>query len=609
MLTANAWWRLPPAWKRRLPTVVTILVGVAFSVSVSSLVRWWEFRDIEKAFHIAAEDRSNAIKGTFETEVAMLELIRTGLMTDGRVERDEFRDLLTPFLRRSRSIMAVEWIPRVLGNQRAEFEAAARRDGFPEFAITELSKAGQLIHADDRREYYPIYYIGPKPGDKSLYGFDCGSEATRLDALRLARDTGRAVASGRITLVQETQKRDGFLVYLPAYEKGTRTDSVAARRANLWGFVLGVFRPEEMLAAATAKFQPEGIDVCLHDPLASETDRPFMLHRSRVRRESWGADDQRRLAEPSGLSVRCRLDVAGHPWTIVCLATPDFVAARKTWSPWSVLGAGLVLTAILAAYVSSSIARRATAEELLTEKRRYAGELEQKVRAQTGHIRRAQEEIIHRLLSASQWRDEETGMHVRRVGLLSEALAKAAGWPVTQCDCIRQAAPMHDVGKIGVPDAILRKPDKLTPDEFEVMKTHTLIGGEMLAGSSVPLLQMAREIALNHHERWDGQGYPNGWAAQDIPESARIVAIVDVYDALTHDRVYRPAMSEDEALAVLREGAGTQFDPLLVAHFFLHHSEIRRIADQYPDEASAAAPQGATPVWSGVAPIEAIAAP
>jgi len=143
---------------------------------------------------------------------------------------------------------------------------------------------------------------------------------------------------------------------------------------------------------------------------------------------------------------------------------------------------------------------------------------------------------------------------------------------------------LHDIGKIGIPDAILRKPGKLTPEEFEVMKTHTRIGADILAGSNVPLLQMAREIALNHHERWDGQGYPRGLAGKAIPESARITAIVDVYDALTHDRVYRPAMAEPEVLAIMQQGTGTQFDPLLMTLFFLHLSEIRRIAKEHPDD-------------------------
>lgn len=151
-------------------------------------------------------------------------------------------------------------------------------------------------------------------------------------------------------------------------------------------------------------------------------------------------------------------------------------------------------------------------------------------------------------------------MHIRRTGLLSELLARAAGWSNADAEAIRQAAPMHDIGKIGVPDAVLRKPGELTPEEHEIMRTHTVIGAKMLAGSNAPVLKMAREIALHHHERWDGTGYPDGLAGYDIPEIARIVTIVDVYDALTHDRVYRRALPEDEVLAIMHQGLGTHYD-------------------------------------------------
>jgi putative two-component system response regulator len=229
--------------------------------------------------------------------------------------------------------------------------------------------------------------------------------------------------------------------------------------------------------------------------------------------------------------------------------------------------------------VGSALERR----RLTLENRQYLRGLERRVREQTAEIRQAHEETIHRLVAASLYRDEETGMHIKRTGLLSELLATATGWPRAEAETIRMAAPMHDVGKIGIPDAILRKPEKLTSEEFDVMKTHTLIGAGMLAGSRSAVLQMAEEIARSHHERWDGGGYPARLTQHAIPESARIVALVDVYDALTHARVYRPAMDEDDALAVIRQGVGTHFDPLLAAAFFSVLPEIRQIAEENPE--------------------------
>jgi putative two-component system response regulator len=225
---------------------------------------------------------------------------------------------------------------------------------------------------------------------------------------------------------------------------------------------------------------------------------------------------------------------------------------------------------------------------LTFESRRYMQQLECRIREQTLVIRRAHEETIHRLVAASGYRDEETGGHVRRTGLFSEVLARAAGWSNAEAEAIRFAAPMHDVGKIGIPDDILRKPSRLTADEYEAMKRHTLIGAEILAESSSPLLMQAAEIALRHHERWDGAGYPHGLAGEAIPESARILAIVDVYDALTHDRVYRPALPVDQALEIMAKGRGTHFDPLLLPAFFAVHEEIERISHIIPDSSQAA---------------------
>ncbi len=585
--------QLSESWDRYLPVLWIVCAGAAFSVAAFFAVRWWEYQDIAKAFQLTAEDRALAVKGTFETETAMLDLVRSSLEGDPQVRRREFHWLVAPFLSRSRSIEAVEWVPRVTDSDRAKFVAEARREGIEDYRITEMGGDGRMRPASKRNEYFPICFIGPRPGLKTVYGYDVASEPTRRESLRLACETGDTVASGRIDFVQDEAKTAGFLVVLPVYKSGKPSISVGQRRENLRGFVLGVFRPDDMLTAALTKLQPEGIDVCLYNPASPADGRPFPFHASRTRKMAWEPADRDDLNDPRQLHYATQLGVAGSPWTVVCLATPDFVSARRTWWPWGVLAAGWALTLLFAAYLASSIDRKTVVDQLLAEKRLHADQLQDKVRRQTADIRRAQEEVIYRLLSASQCRDEETGAHVRRVGLFSEVLARAAGWSGADADCIRQAAPMHDLGKIGIPDAILRKPGKFTAEEYEVMKTHTLLGADMLANSDVPMLQMAREIALSHHERWDGGGYPYGLAGQEIPEAARIVSIADVYDALTHARVYKPAMPEEEALDVLRSGAGTQFDPLLLAHFFLNLPEISRIASEHPDERSGVAPVAA----------------
>ncbi len=230
-------------------------------------------------------------------------------------------------------------------------------------------------------------------------------------------------------------------------------------------------------------------------------------------------------------------------------------------------------------------ARKTIAQrQMLIERRQYTERLERQIGQQTVALRHAHEETIHRLVAASSCRDVETSMHILRSGLLAELLARAKGWSPADAEMIRLAAPMHDVGKIGIPDVILRKPSKLTREEFEIMKSHTTIGAKMLEGSSVPMLQMAREIVLSHHERWNGGGYPAGLAGRDIPEAARIMAIVDAYDSLTHQRVYRPAMSECSALEIMRRGDGKDFDPVLLNLFFQDLPAFRGIAAKHPDE-------------------------
>ena len=193
--------------------------------------------------------------------------------------------------------------------------------------------------------------------------------------------------------------------------------------------------------------------------------------------------------------------------------------------------------------------------------------LEQKVAERTQELNATRLRVIHRLGRAAEFRDNETGLHVVRMSRYAVVLARSLGWSDAECELLLNASPMHDLGKIGIPDYILLKPGKLTPDEYRIMQDHARIGAALLEGDDSPLFRLAREIAESHHEKWDGSGYPRSLAGEAIPLSGRITALADVFDALTSSRPYKKAWSVDAAVNFVREQSGRHFDPRLVEHF------------------------------------------
>jgi putative two-component system response regulator len=191
----------------------------------------------------------------------------------------------------------------------------------------------------------------------------------------------------------------------------------------------------------------------------------------------------------------------------------------------------------------------------------HTHELERKVRERTAELDAARLDTIARLALAAEFRDDETGRHTQRVGALSELLARAMGWSDADAALLGLAAPLHDVGKIGIPDAILCKAAMLTVRERRTMERHTTIGAQILSGGRSRLIQLAEKIALSHHERWDGRGYPNRTSGPAIPAAARIVAVADFFDATVHDRVYRKAWPKEQVLAAIAAMSGSAFDP------------------------------------------------
>jgi len=204
--------------------------------------------------------------------------------------------------------------------------------------------------------------------------------------------------------------------------------------------------------------------------------------------------------------------------------------------------------------------------------------LEAKVQERTQELQQTRLEIIRRLGRAVEYRDNETGLHVIRMSYYTASLARAIGMTPETSELLFQASPMHDIGKIGIPDRILLKPGHLDPDEWAVMRTHTTIGAAMLSGHDSELMQMAYVTALTHHEKWDGSGYPQGLKGGTIPIPGRVMAIVDVYDASTTRQLYRTPLSHDDAVAFIMKGSGTHFDPDVVDAFVQVSPSFRELS-------------------------------
>jgi len=300
------------------------------------------------------------------------------------------------------------------------------------------------------------------------------------------------------------------------------------------------------------------------------------------------------------LPVESGFDLAGeiarsHPDTAVVMVTgvDDRDAAEQALAHGAY---GYVLKPFRTNELLISVAGALRRRALELENRNHRERLEQTVLQRTAVLRetiaslerseaeacRLREETVRRLAWAAEFRNGETGAHIVRMSLYCALLARLAGLDADHAEALLVASPLHDVGKIGIPDRILLKPGPLTPEERQVMEAHTEIGHRMLAGSNVELLDLAALLALTHHERVDGAGYPNGLTGDEIPLEARITAIADVFDALTSDRVYRPAFQPEEARELMLEGRGTQFDAGLLDLFFGAWGEvcaIRRAAE------------------------------
>jgi putative two-component system response regulator len=299
--------------------------------------------------------------------------------------------------------------------------------------------------------------------------------------------------------------------------------------------------------------------------------------------------------------------VEGEPAIVAAAQMEDAGQAQAVWDAGVV---GLLRHAPLDSEVRFALrsaidARRLTQErkalsrraqsEVLKQTKELLDTIQRLERVEAG-MRRSQEETIYRLSRAAEFRDDETGMHLQRMSQYSAILARKYGLPFDRCEIIRTASPMHDVGKIGISDVILYKNGRHTAEEMQIMRQHAVIGYEILRGSQSELLETAAAIAWTHHEKFDGSGYPRGLVGGNIPLEGRIVAIADVFDALTSKRVYKPAFPLEQASQIMSEGRGKHFDPDLLDLFWETLNDVMEVKARYTEAEShqaAAAPASA----------------
>ena len=360
-----------------LPIAAVLIAGITLTFLAFVTLRNRELSGITAMFERDARDRVSAIERMTDESAEILEHLRSLRESSESVSRDEFDTFASNLLGKLAGIQALEWIPRVPHAERRAYELAAEVDGLVGFRIMERSPEGEMVPASDRDEYFPVYYVVPMEENEAAVGFDLGSNEARLEALNLARDTGEAVATEPITLVQEMGQQHGFLLFLPIYSDGSEISTPEQRRDALEGFYLGVFRVGDITEAALVNLSPAGIHMDVFD-VSSPDERSFFYHHI-ARSESPDEEAQAHLSDldEAELVFVARIEVGGRTWSIECSSIRGYVSARRQSSIWWILASGLLITGGLVFYFAMSTRKAEQARRMQIEAERMARELRQ----------------------------------------------------------------------------------------------------------------------------------------------------------------------------------------------------------------------------------------
>nr|MBC8280375.1 response regulator [Chloroflexota bacterium] len=350
--------------KRQYIFILSVMgLGFILSIAGFNIIGSREGLLVRDEFEQAARERVQTVTNDFNANIEVLFNIRSLYSSSDAVDRDDFSSFVEHSLSQNPNIQALEWVPRVSASDRSEYERKAQSDGFQDYQFVEQQSPETMVPAAVRPNHYPVYYLEPAQGNEAALGYDMASDLVRLEALANSRDTGRSVATGRITLVETADKVDGFMVSLPVYRHGFPTFTVADRRENLIGFVVGVYKTGAIVNPATAEVSIEGqtsaIDSNLHISVYDRTAHPDNQLFSQSDSQTIGESEK-----DTGLRFIQTIAVAGRTWEIVVTSS----SSRIIWQSWGLLGGGFLLTGLLLFYILAALSRTATVERLVGQR-------------------------------------------------------------------------------------------------------------------------------------------------------------------------------------------------------------------------------------------------
>ncbi len=332
-----------------LALILVVASGLGVSLVLFFTVRGWDRALFRSSFERQCQHAVTSLKMGIDTHFFVLNSLRSFYESSDKMTRQEFSQFVRGFLKRYRGIQAIEWIPRVRESERTEYEKSAQHEGFPGFRITQKNHSGRLVVAPKRQEYYPVYYVEPYAGNEAALGYDLASDPAMREALSLSRDTGKLAATPPVRLVQETGSQLGFLVFLPVYQRGAAENSLEARRENIAGFFLAVFRVADLINTILEQHGSVELDFSVFDQ--SDHGAKKLLFFSSSREDGSPAREDRLLAAVSAGPRRTEhLKIGSREWLILLAPNPNLIQTSRTWIPWAALVAGFLFTGFMATY-------------------------------------------------------------------------------------------------------------------------------------------------------------------------------------------------------------------------------------------------------------------